>query len=121
MHRFERACHSEHTLTLRVANGFGELRMEQDRLIEAGQMFGRVLQEHEKALGPEHPSTLKVVGNLGLLALKQEKLEEAGQRYQQALEGFKKSLGVLQAKIYIPALDTLENIGQLCASTGRLE
>jgi hypothetical protein len=37
------------------------------------------------------------------------------------MEGFEKSLGFLQAKTYIPALETLENIGQLYASTGRLE
>lgn len=83
-------------------------------------MFERAFQGYEKALGLEHLSTLKVVSNLGLLAMKEGRLEEA-ERYQQALEGCKKSPGILLAKTYIPALDALENIGQLYASTGRSE
>ncbi|CAG8982451.1 hypothetical protein HYALB_00013982 [Hymenoscyphus albidus] len=75
---------------------FSQLAMifgDQDKLVEAEQMYQRALQGYKKALGPDHTSTLNTVNNLGNLYSDQGKLVEAEQMYQRALQGKEKALG----------------------------
>ena len=58
-------------------HNLGDLYSDQGKLVEAKQMYQRVLQGYEKAWGPEHTSTLDTVNNLGDLYANQGKLVEA--------------------------------------------
>jgi hypothetical protein len=76
-------------------------------------MYKRALRGKEKVLGTEHTSTLQTVNNLGILYSNQGKLAEAEEMYRRALQGFEKALGVDNAIIYILALNTILNLGDL--------
>lgn len=75
-------------------NKLGLLYANQDKLVEAEQMYQRALQGTEKVFGPEHTSTLDIVNNLGNLYMDQDKLVEAEQMFQRALQGYKKAFGI---------------------------
>ena len=94
----------------------GYLFNDQGKLVEAEQMYQRVLQGYEKAWGPEHTSTLGTVNNLGLLYKNQGKLVEAEQMYQRALQGYQKAWG----PEHTSTLDTVNNLGLLYADQGKL-
>ncbi|WYZ36189.1 hypothetical protein EsH8_XI_000072 [Colletotrichum jinshuiense] len=81
-------------------------------------MYERALQGYEKAWGPDHTSTLDTVNNLGNIYKDQGRLKEAEAMYQQALQGKEKALGPDAIKTYIPALNTLENLGSLFKKLG---
>src|SRR3954451_8757016 len=90
-------------------HNLGYLYANQDKLVEAEQMYQRALQGKEKALGAEHTSTLSTVNNLGNLYRNQGKLGEAEQMYQRALQGMEKALGAEHTS----TLDTVNNLGNL--------
>ncbi|KZL68508.1 kinesin light chain 1 [Colletotrichum incanum] len=63
-------------------------------------MYKQALQGREKALGPDHTLTLKTINNLGTLYKDQDQFKEA------------------EAMIYIPALNTLQNLGSMFETLG---
>ena len=58
---------------------------------------------------------------MGNLYSDQSKLDEAEKMYQQALEGYEKALGPENAAFYIPALNTVYNLGILFSSRGDVD
>ncbi|OHW93509.1 NB-ARC and TPR domain protein [Colletotrichum incanum] len=109
----EKALGPDHMSTLNTVNNLGNLYLDQGRLKEAEAMYEQALQGYEKALGPEHTSTLDTVNNLGNLYLDQGRLKEAEAMYKRALQGYEKALGPDAIRTYIPALNTLEDLGSL--------
>jgi tetratricopeptide (TPR) repeat protein len=91
----------------------GYLFNGQGKLVEAEQMYERALQGKEKAWGPEHMSTLSMVNNLANLYKNQGKLVEAEQMYHRALQGYETAIGADSITTYIPALNTIQNLGSL--------
>ena len=55
------------------------------------------------------------MNNLGLLYANQGKLDEAEKIYERALRGIKEAPGLENVGKYRPALNTIENIGDLYA------
>jgi tetratricopeptide (TPR) repeat protein len=96
-----------------VLHSLGYLYSDQGHLDKAEEMYVRALQGYEKAWGPDHTSTLTTVNNLGTLYADQGKLDEAEKMYNRALRGYERALGRVQAKTYIPALNTMENLAGL--------
>ncbi|KAK1837689.1 NB-ARC and TPR domain protein, partial [Colletotrichum chrysophilum] len=109
----EKALGPDHTSTLNTVNNLGLLYSDQGRLKEAEAMYERALQGKEKALGPDHTSTLNTVNNLGLLYSDQGRLKEAEDIYERALQGYEKVLHPDTLRTYVPALNALENLGDL--------
>jgi tetratricopeptide (TPR) repeat protein len=89
---------------------------DQDRYMEAEEMYERALAGKEKARGPEHTSTVSTVNNLGILYRTQGRLAEAEAMYERALAGKEKALG----SEHTSTLDTVNNLGILYADQGRL-
>jgi hypothetical protein len=54
----------EHTSTLNTVNNLGLLYVDQGKMMEAEEMYMRVLRGKEKAWGVEHTSTLNTVNSL---------------------------------------------------------
>ncbi|KAE9372964.1 HET-domain-containing protein [Stipitochalara longipes BDJ] len=98
---------AEHTSTLDIVNNLGDLYADQGKLAEAEQIYERALRGYEQALGAEHTSTLDT-----------GKLAEAEQMYERALQGYEKALGVENITTYIPALNTIWNLGLLFEKEG---
>ncbi|CAN9191964.1 unnamed protein product [Alternaria alternata] len=111
---YEKALGVGHSSTLDTVNNLGILYAAQGKLGEAEQMYERALRGYEKALGVGHSSTLNTVNNLGLLYAAQGKLGEAEQMYERALRGYE-ALGSVCVQQYLPALNTLQNMGDLYA------
>ncbi|KFA81553.1 hypothetical protein S40288_11637 [Stachybotrys chartarum IBT 40288] len=84
-------------------------------------MYNRALQGKVKAWGPEHTSMLSIVNNLGLLYADQGRLKKAEDMYNRALQGYGKALRVPMVDTYPPALNTMENLGDLLQLVGRPE
>ncbi|OHE90417.1 hypothetical protein CORC01_14294 [Colletotrichum orchidophilum] len=103
---YEKALGPDHTSTLDLVHCLGLLYSGQGRLKEAEAMYERALQGKEKALGPGHTSTLATVGNLGNLYS------------DRALQGYEKILGPDAIKTYIPALNTLQDLGSMFEELG---
>ncbi|KAF6788476.1 glycosyl hydrolase family 20 [Colletotrichum musicola] len=74
-------------------------------------MYERALQGKEKTWGPDHTSTLSTVNNLGNLYKAQGRLKEAEAMYERALQGYEKALESDTLRTYVPALNTLNNLG----------
>ncbi|KAF4486735.1 Nephrocystin-3 [Colletotrichum fructicola Nara gc5] len=110
---YEKALGPDHTSTLNTVNNLGNLYSKQGRLQEAEGMYERALQGTEKALGPDHTSTLLTVNDLGNLYSDQGRLKEAEGMYERALQGYEKVLHPDSLRTYVPALNALENLGDL--------
>lgn len=67
------------------------LYAEQDRLVEAKQMFRCALQGYE-GWDPEHESTLRIANNLRVVYYLQGKLVEAEQIYQLVLQRLREDI-----------------------------
>jgi tetratricopeptide (TPR) repeat protein len=104
----------ERKTVLDAVHLLGLLYADQGRLGEAEKMYERALRGKEEALGVGHSSTLDTVNNLGLLYAAQGKLDEAEQMYERALRGFEEALGVGHSS----TLDTVNNLGLLYADQG---
>jgi tetratricopeptide (TPR) repeat protein len=65
---YEKALGAEHTSTLDIIHNLGILYKNQDKLVEARQMFQQALQSYEKAMEvKEHVDDLQVVpSHLGI-------------------------------------------------------
>jgi tetratricopeptide (TPR) repeat protein len=109
----EEALGPMHLSTLQTVNNLGALYTKQGNLLEAEKMYRRALEGKEKALGPKHTSTLDTVNNLGRLYIKQNKLSEAEGMFAWALQGYEEALGPMLLPSYIPALNTMFNMGLL--------
>ncbi|TEY63628.1 hypothetical protein BOTCAL_0153g00160 [Botryotinia calthae] len=87
-----------------------------DRLLEAEEMYQRVLQGYEKAWGLEDASTLGTVNNLGIIYKKQGKMTESEEMFQRALKGKEKLWG----PEHISTLNTVNNLGFLYLNQGKM-
>ena len=95
----------------------GVLYSDQNKFDGAGEMYLRALQGYEEALGAKHTSTLDTVNSLGNLYWSQGKLDAAEKMYMRALQGYEEALGDEIVKTYIPALNTMRNLGDLYSET----
>jgi len=93
----------------------GLLYADQSKLLEAEQMFQKVLQGEEKTLGLEHILTLDTILSLGLLYADQSKFLEAEQMYAKALQGYEKVLSPEN----LSTLSTINNLGSLYIKQGK--
>ncbi|KAF1816980.1 HET-domain-containing protein [Eremomyces bilateralis CBS 781.70] len=117
----EEALGPKHTSTLITVGNYGELYTKQNRLVDADKLIQRALRGLEKLLGPDHLITLGAVNGAGLLYHKQGRLSHAERTYQRALQGYEKAVGSEQAKTYVPALDVVDNLGNLYVEMGEEE
>jgi tetratricopeptide (TPR) repeat protein len=106
------------TSTLETVNNLATLFEEEGKPDFAERMYIWALRGKEQTLGPNHISTLHTTNNLGALYAKQGKLSEAQRMFERALEGYENSLCNIRIQQYLPALDALENIGNLHAMQG---
>ena len=94
-------------------HNLGLLYKTQGKLAEVEKMFLRALAGKVAALGAEHTSTLDTINDLGMLYKNRGKLAEAEKMVLRARTGYKKTLGLQLVKTYIPALNTMCNLGDL--------
>ena len=89
---------------------------QNDKMVEAEEMYLRALQGYEKAWGAEHTSTLATVNNLGVLYKNQGKMVEAEEMLLRALRGYEKTWGAEHTS----TLDTVNNLGVLYKNQGKM-
>lgn len=108
----------DHNSTLQTINNLGTIYADQGKLAKAQQMFETSLQGKEKASGLEDISVLNTVKNLAVIYARQGKLAKSQQMLSRALLGFEKYLCKGRIRYYLPALDTLEFLGDIHKKQG---
>ena len=71
--------------TAAVATNLGNLRIAEQRLPEAEELFRRALDEAERILGPEHPLLIRRLCNLAGVVGQQGRLDEAERLLERAV------------------------------------
>lgn len=84
-------------------------------------MYERALRGYEEALDPNHTSTLATVNNLGLLYKDQGKFAEAEEMYERALRGREEAFNFSNVERHRPALNMIQNMGDLYAKQGEVD
>jgi tetratricopeptide (TPR) repeat protein len=106
------------TSTLETVNNLATLFEEEEKLNFAERMYIWALRGKKQATGPNYLSILHTTNNLGTLYAKQGKLSDARRVFEQALKGYENSICGIYFQEYLPALDALENVGNLYTITG---
>jgi tetratricopeptide (TPR) repeat protein len=106
------------TSTLETVNNLGTLFEDEGKLDFAERMYIWALRGKKQAPKPNHLSILHTTNNLGTLYARQGKLSDARQVFEEALEGYENSLCGIRFQEYLPALDALENTGNLYSIRG---
>ncbi|HYC70694.1 MAG TPA: serine/threonine-protein kinase [Opitutaceae bacterium] len=107
----------DHPNTLIAANNLAHVLQEQaDKLEEARQLLGSVVEAKQRVLGTEHPSTLGSIDVLALVLRKLGRLEESAAQFHFAAAAQERALGATHPS----TLRSLRQLAVTCRLQNRL-